>query len=140
MVWITIIGLIASIITIWEFVLKRNGCKVFHSNTQFSLKSLTNANPHADITCKFSKEYKRKSLLIFSNEGECTAHNIRVDGLDQFHINPIGMIPPILEVGGTFKLSLNLLTTEVDTIVVLNVTWDDKSQKDNRKKLHVTLT
>lgn len=50
------------------------------------------------LSVAFFKDYNKKSYLIFCNEGECAAYNIKIHGLDQFFVKPVGAIPPLLDV------------------------------------------
>ena len=123
MVWviITFVGLIASIITIYEFLVKR--C---NKNDSSVAQSSTPAF-HAVIKCRYFKDYDRQSYLVFSNEGKCAAYNIIIDGLDKFFVHPKGQIPHVLDVNDEFKLLLYLIKGESNSIMNLSVSWDDNA-------------
>ena len=124
---ITVIGLMASIITIFEFGFKyRRNC--------------TKQSHHANIKCRFFKDYDKKSYLIFYNEGECTAYNIKIHGLDQFFVKPLGKIPPSLDVSEQFRLSLYLITKESNRMITLSISWSDDTQEVNLKELSIPLS
>lgn len=123
---ITVIGVVASCITIYEF-----GFKKRRDSTKRSL--------HANIKCRFFKDYNKKSYLIFCNEGECAAYNIKIYGLDQFFVKPVGAIPPVLDVSEQFRLNLFLITKESNSTVTLSISWSDNTQEDNLKELYVPL-
>ncbi len=94
----------------------------------------------ADIRCRYFKDYDGKSYLVFTNKGECAAWNIKIEGLDYFHVRPRGTIPAELDINDDFKLGLFLITKESGRMVTLSVSWADNSSEENQKELYVTLT
>lgn len=95
---------------------------------------------HADIKCRYYKDFEKKSFLIFSNEGNCAANNIKIEGLDAFYMPPAGSIPPVLDPLEEFRLMLYLITSENNSIINLSVSWEDSTHNRNYKKIYVSLS
>ena len=74
---------------------------------------------HADINCRYYKNNEKKSYLVFTNDGECDAWNIIIEGLDRFRSKPEGVIPPKLYMGKNFDMKLSLLTADIGRVMNL---------------------
>ena len=134
--WGNIISIVFAVLSFVFSIYTYKRTKILEDYKISEYKEKAEAKKKANITGYIAPEDRGLRCLNISNNGQATAHNIRIEGLDidNIFLRETNILPyKLLNPQENFEISL-YLTHRAPATITIKYLWDDDYMKDNSKE------